>query len=252
MTQKILKLLYLNPDLGETGLLPNGAIVNIGGVSGSNFTIGGKGVVLADGTTTGPNGTSTQSLQIVYDNSELGDINLTAGKDFRLVGTNNRGITVDALNGNVAITGNTFVTNLNIGGLINGEINLTNFYNTVNTHLAQDVELKHTGDHVSINTNQFEVLSKLDVTKTLQSVIDEIDAKLLTQSATVKTFVFYENAGSTEWFVQHDKTSVNPMIFIYDDAGNQIISDSVAIIDENNIRIQFNVSQRGKAVILLV
>jgi hypothetical protein len=49
MNDKVLKLLYLNRDLGETGLLPDGAIVNIGGVSGDNFTIGGKGVMLADG-----------------------------------------------------------------------------------------------------------------------------------------------------------------------------------------------------------
>lgn len=36
-------------ELGELGRLPDGGIVNIGGVQGPNFTVGDKGVILDDG-----------------------------------------------------------------------------------------------------------------------------------------------------------------------------------------------------------
>lgn len=252
MTQKILKLLYLNQDLGESGLLPRGAIVDIGGVSGTNFTIGGKGVVLADGSTTGPNGTSTQSLQTVYDNSEYGTINLTYGKDFKLVASNNRGISIDALSGNVAIDGNTFLNNVNISGLINGVINILEFYNTVNTHLEVDNLPKHESSQISVNTANFGILNSSLAEKNLQAVVENIDENLLEQANKVKTYVHTEAIGSVEWIIQHNKTSVNPIMFIYDETGNQILSDSITIIDDSNIRVQFNVSQKGKAVILFV
>ena len=248
MTQKILKLLYLNQDLGEAGLLPRGAIVDIGGVSGTNFTIGGKGIVLADGSTTGPNGTSTQSLQTVYDNSEYGTINLSFGKDFKLLGSNNRGLSVDALSGKVTIDGNTFLANVTISGLINGEINLTQFYNTVNTHLAEDDLIKHRSTQISVSTANFNVLTSTQETKSLQSVINEIDDNL----NSLKTYVHVETVGSVEWVIPHNKNSINAILFIYDDVGNQILSDSITIIDQNNIRVQFNVAQRGRAVIMFV
>ena len=37
-------------ELGEQGRLPPGGIINAGGVEGPNFRIGGKAVILADGT----------------------------------------------------------------------------------------------------------------------------------------------------------------------------------------------------------
>lgn len=53
MTQKIYKPVIVIDELGELGLAPDGGVINIGGVVGPNFTVGGKSVVLSDGTTSG-------------------------------------------------------------------------------------------------------------------------------------------------------------------------------------------------------
>jgi hypothetical protein len=37
-------------ELGEQGRLPDGGLINAGGVEGPNFTVGGKAIILADGT----------------------------------------------------------------------------------------------------------------------------------------------------------------------------------------------------------
>lgn len=54
---EILKPLILIPELGEQGLLPDGGIINAGGVEGPNFTIGGKAVIFSDGTASDGSGT---------------------------------------------------------------------------------------------------------------------------------------------------------------------------------------------------
>lgn len=48
MTQ-VFKPTYVVEDLGELARLPNGGIINAGGVSG-NFTVAGQAVILKDGT----------------------------------------------------------------------------------------------------------------------------------------------------------------------------------------------------------
>lgn len=53
MTQKIFKPVIVIEELGELGLAPDGGVINIGGVIGPNFTVGGKSVVLSDGTISG-------------------------------------------------------------------------------------------------------------------------------------------------------------------------------------------------------
>lgn len=103
-----LKLIYLVPQLGEYALVPDGAIVNIGGVKGPNFTVGGKPLLFADGTST--DGSSNNFLrpdfQGVYINS-VGEafIDFTSGKDFVLQAVNNKQFRFDADTGEVTITG---------------------------------------------------------------------------------------------------------------------------------------------------
>jgi len=43
-------------ELGELGRLPDGGVINAGGVEGPNFSIGGKAVILADGTASDSSG----------------------------------------------------------------------------------------------------------------------------------------------------------------------------------------------------
>lgn len=50
MSSVIYKPTIIIEELGELGVLPDGGIINAGGVKGPNFSIGGKAVILADGT----------------------------------------------------------------------------------------------------------------------------------------------------------------------------------------------------------
>jgi hypothetical protein len=52
-------------ELGELGRLPDGGIINAGGVEGPHFTIGGKAVIMSDGTAsdgTGPVSTTNANV----------------------------------------------------------------------------------------------------------------------------------------------------------------------------------------------
>lgn len=100
------KLVHIFPNTGELGRLPDGSIINAGGVSGNFFTVGGKPLLFADGTTTdGSSNTTVGTLQSVYDNGSTGQITLASGKDFSLKALNQTAFTFNALTGSVTITG---------------------------------------------------------------------------------------------------------------------------------------------------
>lgn len=100
-----LKLTYVNVETGELGRLPDNAIVSIGGVANSNFTVGGKPIVFSDGTASDGTSVSFNStLQGAYDNSS-GSIDLSSGKNFVINALNQKIFQVDADTGRVTITG---------------------------------------------------------------------------------------------------------------------------------------------------
>jgi hypothetical protein len=103
----VYKVLYLNEGTGEHGRLPDFGIINAGGVIGPTFTVGGKPLLFADGTTTdGSTGiTLNVTLQSAYNASTNGTINLTSGKDFTISALNQKIFQVDADTGRVTITG---------------------------------------------------------------------------------------------------------------------------------------------------
>lgn len=57
------------PELGELGRLPDGGIINAGGVAGPHFTIGGQAVILKDGTASDGSGPV-----IIVDVSTVGNV----------------------------------------------------------------------------------------------------------------------------------------------------------------------------------
>lgn len=77
------KPLILDTD-GVLAQLANGELINAGGTSNSTFTVGGKGLLFDDGTSSKDGGTSI-NLQTVYDHSPVDDgqavLTLTPGKD---------------------------------------------------------------------------------------------------------------------------------------------------------------------------
>lgn len=119
---KLVKLVYLNSD-GKLNRSPDGAIANIGGISGSTFTVGGKGLLFDDGTSTsgsgavfgggsGGSGGGTSTLQAAYDISLNPDgqasIALANGKDLIIYDANNPAafFSIAAATGDVTISGN--------------------------------------------------------------------------------------------------------------------------------------------------
>jgi hypothetical protein len=107
--------LFLDTKSGFPAGLPNGAIVNIGGVAGPGFTVNGKDLVFADGTTTGGGTLKLISLQKSYNNSsnanEPAIINLVPGRDFIIDAPGVPGISfkIDATTGAVSIGNDLFV-----------------------------------------------------------------------------------------------------------------------------------------------
>ena len=108
----VLRPIYLVPELGEYALLPNGSIINIGGVVGPNFTVGGKALLFADGSATdgSPGAGLNIDLQNAYQNS-IGEalIDFTSGKDLVLQAINDKQFRFDADTGDVTIAGNLIV-----------------------------------------------------------------------------------------------------------------------------------------------
>lgn len=106
MTVNVLKPTYVISHLGEFGQMPDGSVINIGGTINPTFTVGGKPLLFADGTSTAPNGPpgGAFTLQKAYDNSQTGLISLTTAKPFGINSLNGNQLIVDAATGNVNLT----------------------------------------------------------------------------------------------------------------------------------------------------
>ena len=99
------KVVHLFSDSGELGRLPDGGIINAGGVSGNTFTVGGKGLLFSDGTSTDGSPVNLNlTLQGAY-NFGSGTIDFSAGKNFVISALNQKIFQVDAATGRVTITG---------------------------------------------------------------------------------------------------------------------------------------------------
>lgn len=100
---------------GIFGQLPNGAIINAGGTSNPTFTVGGRGLLFDDGTSTSTPGSSNLTLQSAYNSSPTvagsAGIALTAGKDFLITDSQNDGnyFRISAADGTVTVSGNLIV-----------------------------------------------------------------------------------------------------------------------------------------------
>lgn len=108
MATSVLKPVYLVDALGEFANIPDGAIINIGGVAGPHFLVGDKPLLFADGTATDGStvGGISVDLQSVYDHS-AGEafITFATGKDLVFQAVNGKQFRFDADTGLVTITG---------------------------------------------------------------------------------------------------------------------------------------------------
>lgn len=105
----VLKPVFLEAD-GWLSELPGGSIVNIGGTDNTTFTVGGRGLLFDDGSSTAPGGSGV-TLQAAYNNSvnvlNEAKIKLQTGRDFLIADDSDDNIffRIDAETGKVTITG---------------------------------------------------------------------------------------------------------------------------------------------------
>jgi hypothetical protein len=111
-TQTIVKPVILEND-GVFGQLRDGSITNMGGTASPTFTVNGRSLLFADGTSTG-GGSGALNLQSVYDNTVPyaggAAINLSTNKDF-IINDSTDGVffRIDSETGAVTITGDLIV-----------------------------------------------------------------------------------------------------------------------------------------------
>lgn len=63
------------------------------------------------------------------------------------------------------------------------------------------------------------------------------------------SYLYTNGAASATWSVSHNLDTTSPVVQCYDDAGDQIIPQNIAITDANNLVITWGASQDGRAII---
>lgn len=120
-TVRIFKPVYVYNELGELAVVPDGGIINIGGTSNPTFTVGGRGLLFDDGTSTSGVIPSPVSLQAAYTNSGFpAQIDTVLNKDLVFNALNSNKFVFDASTGAVTIQGN--LTVLGTSTVVEGTI----------------------------------------------------------------------------------------------------------------------------------
>jgi hypothetical protein len=252
MTYRIFRPTFLIEELGELGALPDGAITNIGGVSGTTFTVGGKQVLFEGDVVLG-----SSNLQGTYDNSTTAQINLATGKDLVIAGLAGKKLTVSAATGDVSITGA-----LSVLGLINGidvvalstslatlASSVTVINGQLTSHLdASLIPAKHAASQISVNPAAF-----VSVTgTTVQEALESIDTKLTgVVAGSSYGYEYTQTTPNIVWMVVHGYNTRRVQVTIWDESDNMTFADTVSIVDSNTVRIVFNTPAAGRAILML-
>lgn len=158
----IRKPLILELD-GIIGQLPNGSLINAGGTSFPTFTVGGKGLLFDDGSSTAPGGASSITLQSTYNNSLTSGltstqplISLAPEKSFTIGIQDNIFLSLDSISGDLSLSndirilGNAYIRgNTTIDGLING-VDVVSLKYNLDNHLAGDPGFRHLATDIDI------------------------------------------------------------------------------------------------------
>ena len=307
---QVLKPIFLSSE-GELTQLPDGSIVNIGGVAGPTFTVGGRALLFEDGTSTNPTPGTGFTLDVAYTNSTSpATINLVSGKDLVFNALNSKKFIFDASTGTVTIegdlnvlgesnvvegtvsnldqvniqpplpttvgltiqpmvgitptvnlfevsavaggplvfsigpTGTTTVTDLVIGGTING-VSAQDLIDHID---GATTPPKHTGDQVAVDDSAFVNISGANV----QSVFESIDSQLNALAVgNVIGYEYVQNAPSMVWSIQHNSASTKVQATVWDETNTAILPDAMTIVDGNTVFITFGSPQAGRAILMI-
>ena len=65
------------------------------------------------------------------------------------------------------------------------------------------------------------------------------------------SFLFTQSLAILSWTIEHNNSTDNFILQVYDTSGNLIIPNEVVVVDINTVRVDFLVAQAGKATIVL-
>lgn len=328
MPTEINKLITLTPS-GVLRRTENGAITNIGGTASGTFTVDGKALVFADGTsTTGGPVDIASDLQSVYDNttvnptSNAAAIKLTTGKDFAILDDSDDSVffRIDSESGKITITGDlevlgsstiieTVVTdsdhwkitpstgvvsalvvepdfgvtplvdlvvfkseyaeavpafkidslgnttirslnvanNLTVAGTING-YDLSAIVNVLTNHVTSSLSIKHTA--LEINVDATPALVSLQPISNVQNSLEQLNIKIDNATGSASNIItFVKNIPAIQWTISHNMGSSSITYTLWDTNNKAIFADSVEIVDDNTLIVDWGVAQAGKIVI---
>lgn len=221
----VLKPVYHVEALGEQAVVPDGAILNIGGVAGPTFTVGGKALLFADGTSTSTDVvTRADDFQSVYERS-VGEafIDLSSGKDLVLEAVNGKQLRFDADTGTLTLTGQLVVLG------------------SSQTVVAKNVYVDPTELQEPITgTNVQEVIE--NITTVMSS---------LTTQDLVRAYEHVQLQPLTTWTITHGQNTRRVQISVWDNFNELIHADAVTIADDNTVVISYNTPVTGRAVLML-
>ena len=237
--------------LAHLPLLPDGSILNIGGTSLSTFTVGGKGLLFDDGTSTSGDGGanfSALTLQKVYDNTapdNNGSATLKLSVDKNLTITNADGseplFSINSSTGEISVPLNFKI----------GEIPFLEFYQEFSQHISGDGQLNHFAANVLI----FPIENLIPGTDNVQSALEQLSDKLVQQSSNKSLTAGYEhtqNVASQTWTISHNSDTMRAHVTLYDENWEQIIPEKIKITDRNTITVTLNEPMAGKAMVYLM
>ena len=238
--QNIKRLVHLNTD-GRLQRTANGDIVNIGGTSHTTFTVGGRGLLFDDGSSTGGgHGAASVTLQNAYNNqvdTVTGDaiVNLIDGQDLVFKtqdGTNT--FTIEALTGNVSIT-----------GLLNG-INFDGLVQNVSTHTTVSTSSKHTAAEISVTP-----VSASPTSTNVQEILDQLQNIIYSLSGNAGFGIEHiQQIPATVWTVNHNKNTKKVHWTLWDEDDESIMPDKVLLLNNNTLEVYFGSPQVGRIVLM--
>jgi hypothetical protein len=230
---EIKRLVYLRTD-GRLNRTQNGDITNIGGTSNGTFTVGGRGLLFDDGSSTAGGHGSTSNLQGAYnnlvDNSSDANVHLNPNQDLIFTSVDNHTFKVDANNGNITLT-----------GLLNG----INFQSVID-HLNYSLAPKHAATEVTITP-----IATLPNANNVQEALQQLsDWQANDVNVDVQGYEHIQLSAAIVWHISHLKNSKRIQWSLWDENDESILPDSVKIINSNSIQVNFNTPQAGRIILM--
>lgn len=256
MSSIIIKPIFLDTD-GILSQSPNGAIANFGGTTSPTFTVGGRGLLFDDGTSTNPGQQHSVTLQSAYNNSVPTDgkvtLTLESGKDlvitsaghldkFFSVSTETGDFSIAgflSLDGDLELTGN-----IVLAGTING-INIQQLQSDLNDHLSGEPEFRHLAADVDVFP-----INNLPDTHNVQEALEHINTKVEQIAASsARGYEHVQVNSQGVWTITHNMNTMRIQTTIYDQNWEQIIPENVKVQNSNTVVVHFGTAMSGRGMI---